>query len=167
LTGFHEFNPRAVRIAVALMFTAVGANVFLMLHQGPLVYIEGTKNAIARRPYERTLASALREQLRSRPGAVVLMNTSVYPHVVALSGIPLRQAINESDKEYYQAALEAPAQHAAIILAQAGDPIEQAVHDHPAGLTEVGHFAAQDQPSITLYVSDTWRANAPAAAGQR
>jgi hypothetical protein len=165
LAGFREFNPRIARFAIALMFVGVGVNVLLMLHQGPLVYVEGTKNAVARRPYESILATALREQLRSRPGGVVLMNTSVYPHVVALSGIPLRQTINESDKEYYQAALETPAQRAAIVFAQAGDPIDRAVHDHPAGLRDVGHFAAKDQPAITLYVSDTWRANAPPAAG--
>lgn len=167
LAGFKEFNPRAARPAVALMLAAVGVNVLLMLHLGPPVYIEGTKNAIARRPYEGVLAKALREQLGLRPDAVVLTKTSVYPQVVALSGIALRQTINESDKEYYQAALQAPAEHATIVLAQAGDPIEKAVHDHPAGLTEVGHFVAQDQPSITIYVSDTWRVNAAPGAGQR
>ena len=44
-----------------------------------------------------------------RPGAPVLMNTSVHPEFVAFSGIPLRQTINESDREYLQAALAAPA----------------------------------------------------------
>jgi hypothetical protein len=167
LTGFREFNRRANRVAAALMFAAVIINAALMLHQGPMVYIEGTKNAIARRPYEQLLASALREQLKQHPGAVVLMNSSVYPHVVALSGIPFSQTINESDKEYYKAALESPAQHATIVLAGAGDPIETAVRDHPAGLIEVGHFSARFQPSITFYVSDTLPANAPAGAGQR
>ena len=49
------------------------------------------------------------------------MNTSVYPELVAFTGIPLRQTINESDREYLQAALAAPAAHAAIVLAFDGD----------------------------------------------
>ena len=155
LAGFREFNPRLTRIAAALLFAAIGINTALMARQGPLVYIEGTKNAIARRPYEQVLATALRAQLASRPSATVLMNTSIYPQVVALSGIPLHQTINESDKEFYQEALAAPARHAAIVFATEGDPIEKAVHDHPDGLTEVGHFSAKDQPDMTLYVSDT------------
>ena len=68
------------------------------------------------------------------PAAVVLMKTSVYPHLVAFTGIPLRQTINESDKEFYSAALAAPATHAAIVLAFDGDEIDRAVKAHPAGL---------------------------------
>ena len=79
--------------------------------------------------------------------------------MVALSGIPLRQTINESDREYYQAALAAPAQHASIVMALEGGAIEEAVKQHPAGLVEVGHFSAGCQPAIMLYVSDTSRTN--------
>ena len=49
------------------------------------------------------------------------METSVYPQLVALTGIPLRQTINESDEQFYTAALAAPATHAAIVLAFDGD----------------------------------------------
>jgi len=44
---------------------------------------------------------------------------------------PLRQTINESDKELYRAALAEPAQHAAIVLAFDGDAIDDAVKAHP------------------------------------
>jgi hypothetical protein len=156
LTAVHEFKPQWTRVVAGILFVAVAVNVGIMLRHRPLVYVEGTKNAGARRPYERVIASALRAELAKRPGAIVLMDTSVYPHVVALSGITLRQTINESDKEYYQAALEDPAQHAALVLTLAGGQIEQAVHDHPAGLREIGRFSAKDQPAVTLYASDTW-----------
>ena len=63
------------------------------------------------------------------------MDTSVYPELVAFTGIPLRQTINESDKEFYAAALAAPAAHAAIVLAFDGDAIDAAVRAHPEGLT--------------------------------
>jgi hypothetical protein len=154
-TALGEFKPRWTRAATAILFLAIGLNLGIMLRHRPLVYVEGTKNAGARRPYEREIASALRAQLAKRPDAIVLMDTSVYPHIVALSGIPLRQTLNESDKEYYQAALQAPAQHAALVLTLAGDQIEQAVHDHPAGLVEIGRFSALYQPAATLYASDT------------
>jgi hypothetical protein len=155
LTGVNEFKPRWARAVIVLPFVLAGLNLAIMLRHRPVVYVEGTKNASARRPYERVIASALRAELAHRPGAVVLMDTSVYPHIVAMSGIPLRQTINESDREYYQAALEDPVQHASIVLTLAGDAIEKAVRDHPAGLTEVGRFAAPYQPAVTLYVSDT------------
>jgi Dolichyl-phosphate-mannose-protein mannosyltransferase len=155
LTALREFKPRWTPAAAAILSLVLGLNLAIMLRHHPIVYVEGTKNASARRPYERTIAAALRAQLVKRPDAIVLMNTSVYPHIVAMSGIPLRQTINESDREYYQAALESPAQHASLVLALTGDQIEQAVHDHPAGLTEVGRFSAPGQPAVTLYASDT------------
>jgi len=155
LTAVSEFNPRWKKIAGTALFALVAANAVMMLRERPLVYVEGARNAAARRPYEREISAALRAQLVRRPGGVVLMDTSVYPHIVALSGIPLRQTINESDKEFYQAALKAPAQRASLVLALAGDPIEQAVREHPAGLTAVGRFSAPYQPAVTLYVSDT------------
>ena len=166
LTAIAEFNARWVRATAGVLFAFLGLNVVIMLRHRPLVYVEGTKNASARRPYERVLAAALREQLAKRPDAAVLMDTSVYPQVVAMSGIPLRQTINEGDLEFYNAALAAPAQHASIVMALAGDPIEKAIQEHPEGLVEVGHFSSKGQPDVTLYVSDTFRSiNGPASTG--
>jgi hypothetical protein len=166
LTAIAEFNARWVRAAAGVLFVALGLNLAIMLRHRPVVYVEGTKNASSRRPYEREIASALRAQLARHPDAIVLMDTSVYPQIVAISGIPLRQTINESDREYYQAALEAPAQHVSLILTLAGDAIEQAIHEHPAGLTQAGTFSAPGQPAVTLYVSDTSHAiSRPGVAG--
>ena len=125
------------------------------MRERPLVYVEGTTNINARRPYELQIPPALRALLAERPGGMMLMDTSVYPEIVALTGIPLRQTINESDLEIYQAALAAPAAHAAIVLAFDGDEVDRAVQAHPDGLTAVRRFSAQGQPSGTLYVSGT------------
>ena len=46
---------------------------------------------------ELEIPPVLRALLATRPGSRILMNTSVYPELVALTGIPLRQTINESD----------------------------------------------------------------------
>jgi hypothetical protein len=151
----REFKPGSVRYLSILLFLIIGLNTGWMLREGPPVYIEGTKNIEARRSYETEIPAALRQQLASHPGGIVLMETSVYPQIVAFTGIPLSQTINESDKEFYHAALAAPAQHAALVLAFNGDEVDQAVHAHPEGLKAVQHFSAPWQPSGTLYVSVT------------
>jgi len=163
LGAVRDFKPAWTRVAAAVLFVAVAANAVEMARERPLVYVEGTKNAQARRGYEREIAAAIRKLLAPRPGATVLMETSVYPQIVALSGIPLRQTLNESDKEFYQAALADPAGHAAVVLAFNGDEIEQAVQLHPGRLKAVRQFAWSGQPSGTLYVSDTPVAQSAAA----
>ena len=99
----------------------------------------------------------LRRLVAERPGGSVLMNTSVYPELVAYTGIPLRQTINESDQYIYREALAAPAAHAAVVLAFDGDEVDLAVKANPEELTAIGRYTAQGQPSGTIYVSDTWR----------
>ena len=163
----REFKPRLAHYVVVFLFVLLALNAAWMLREGPPVYIEGTKNVESRRAYEQEIPAALREQLAARPGGVVLMETSVYPQIVAFTGIPLRQTINESDKEFYRAALAAPASHAALVLAFDGDEIDGAVHAHPAGLTAVRWFTASGQPAATLYVSDTSGAAPSAGAPAR
>ena len=156
----RHFAPRKSRatwtiLATSLLFVLVGMNAYGMLRERPLVYVEGTKNIQAHRPYELEIPPVLRALLVQRPGGVLLMISSSDPQIVALAGIPLRQTINESDLEIYRDALAAPAAHAAFVLAFDGDEVDQAVHTHPAGLTVYRRFSAPGQPSVTLYVSDT------------
>ncbi len=141
--------------AAAILFAVTGLNAYEMLRERPLVYVEGTKNIQAHRPYELEIPPVLRALLARQPDAVVLMITSSDPEIVALTGIPLRQTINESDLEVYRDALTAPAAHAAFVLAFDGDEVDQAVRAHPVGLSVFRRFSAPGQPSVTLYVSDT------------
>ena len=163
----REFKRRWLHAAAVVLFALVGANLGLMLQHRALVYVEGTKNIDARRPYEEEIPPAMRDLLASRPGAPVLMVTSVYPNLVAFTGIPLRQTINEGDQDVWQQALSAPAQHAAVVLAFAGDPIDKAVEEHPQGLTLVRRFSAPTQPAAALYVSDTSGPGARATGAAR
>ena len=153
LGAVREFKPAWTRSALALLTAAVTLNVAMMVWERPLVYVEGTKNMEARRAYDEQIPPALRALLSKRPGGTVLMVTSAYPEIVADTGIPLRQTINESDKEFYRAALADPAAHARIVLAFDGDDVDRAVKAHPAGLTAVRRFATPGQPSGTIYVS--------------
>jgi hypothetical protein len=151
----RSINPRWVQCAALALFALIVANAGQMLRERPHVYVEGTKIIEARWPYDLEIPPALRALLAERPGGVVLMDTSVFPEIVAFTGIPLRQTINESDLEIYSAALAAPAAHAALVLAFDGDEIDRAVKAHPQGLTAVRHFSTIGKPSGTIYVSDT------------
>jgi len=164
LAAVEQFKPRAVdrrwaNSAAALLFAVLVLNATEMLREHPLTYVEGVKNIESRRQFEIEIPPALQSLLKDQPGGEVLMETSVYPNLVAFTGIPLRQTINESDKEFYQAALAAPAAHAAVVLAFDGDEIDRAVRAHPQGLTAVRRFSASDQAAGTLYISDTARAH--------
>ena len=158
LTGWREFAARSLRYAVGGMLALIGWNAVVMIKERPLVYVEGTKNVESRRAYDAEIPPVLRALAAEHTGEPVLMNTSVHPEFVAFSGIPLRQTINESDREFLQAALAAPATHAAIVLAFAGDDVDRAVRAHPEGLKAVRRFKAEYEPEGTIYVSDTYPA---------
>jgi hypothetical protein len=151
----REFKQSSARFAAALLYAMVAINAWAVLREDPLTYVEGTKNIESRRKFETEIPPVLRSLLATRRDGIVLMETSVYPNLVAFSGIPLRQTVNESDKEYYSDALAAPATHAAIVLAFDGDEIDRAVKAHPDGLKMIRRFDASGQKSGTVYVSDT------------
>ena len=151
----RQWKREWIRPVAALVIALAVWNAWKVTAEKPLTYIEGTKNIAARRPLEEAIPPLLRALLARRPGGLVLMETSVYPNLVAFTGIPLRQTINEGDAEFYAAALADPAKHAAIVVAFDGDEIDRAVKAHPEGLTAVGRFAAPGQPTATVYVSGT------------
>ena len=148
--------PILPKLAFAFLIALAGLNVFALLRAHPVVYVESTKNADARRPYDDSIPPALQSLLAADPRAPVLMNTSLYPEIVAFTGIPLRQTINESDLGIYRAALASPATHAAIIVSFDGDEIDTAVKAHLADFTLVNSFSAEGQPSAAIYVSTKW-----------
>ena len=77
-------------------------------------------------------------------------------HVGALqqAGVPLRRTLNEGDYDSWQAALRSPAEHAAYIVAIAGDQVSKAVAEHPEGLTELTVLCTTGQPCARIYRSD-------------
>ena len=154
---FKRYGRRAnwENATALLLFALLAVNAVEMIKEGPAVYVEGERNIEAHRPYQLEIPPVLRRLLAERPGGVLLMDTSYDPEIVAFTGIPLRQTINESDLGIYRDALNAPAARAALVLAYDGDEIDRAVHEHPDGLTVYRRFSAAFQPSVTLYVSDT------------
>lgn len=169
--GSWRFLPRFLsRLVLARALTAIvfvsafalaALNLVQLFRDGPLVYLEGTRNLEARLPYDENLPPVLDDLLSLLPHAPVLMNTSAYPEIVAFTGIPLRQTINESDLEIFRAALVAPARSAAIIVAFEGDEIDRAVKAHPENLAVAGRFTANTQPAATIYISTKWMDQSP------
>ncbi len=152
-------NPRLKRwrtAAVVLLFAALAANLFEMLHESPLVYVEGRKNSDARDFYNQAIPDTLRYLHSLAPQSLILTDTSAYPTIIPLAGLDYRQTLNESDKQFFQAALASPADHTPIVLAFAGDEVAAAVQAHPQHLIEYRIFHAKDQPDATLYVRDTF-----------
>jgi len=147
--------------AVGAFFAFAGLNVVQLFRAGPLVYQESRTNLEARLPYEADIPPILQDLLSFLPHCPVLMDTSAYPELVSLTGIPLRQTINESDLEIFRAALAAPAENAAIIVAFEGDDIDRAVKAHPQDLAVAGRFTANKQPPATVYFSTKWMDQSP------
>ena len=157
----QRLAPLLPKLAFALLFSLACLNVFALLRSGPIVYIESTKNAHARQPYDDSIPHALRSLLTLDPHATVLMDTSIYPEIVAFTGISLRQTINESDLGIYRSALADPAAHAAIVVTFDGDEIDTSVRAHRSDFTLIGSFAAQNQPPAAIYASTSWLHRAP------
>ena len=153
--------PLLPKLAFVLLFALAALNVFALLRANPIVYVESTKNALARQPYDNAIPPALQSLLILDPHATVLMNTSIYPEIVAFTGIPLRQTINEGDLGIYRSALADPAAHAAIVVTFDGDEIDTAVKAHRADFTLIASFAAKNQPSAAIYASTKWLHRAP------
>jgi hypothetical protein len=144
-------QPRSILIAVLACCTL--ANVGQMIAQRPLVYVEATKNFAARGAYTQTLATALARLHTLDPAALVLVDTSDFPTIIPRAGLTYRQTLNESDKQFFGAALASPATHVGIVLAFDGDAVAEAVRAHPQNLRLLAHFAAPGQPASALYVS--------------
>jgi hypothetical protein len=153
LGAVREFKPAWQKYAAGVLFLLLGFNAARMVREIPLTYMEGVKNIQARRFFEKEIPPALREELARQPGATILMDTSVYPNLVAYTGIPLKQTINESDLWIFDEALRTPAAHAQLVLAFDGDAVDQAVKAHPEGLAAVRRFYARGQAAGTLYRS--------------
>jgi hypothetical protein len=158
LDAVDQFKPRTLKpswhaVAAGLIAGLLALNAVEMVREHPPTYVEGVKNVQSRSALEEQIPPALRALLAERPGATILMETSVFPRLVSLTGIPFRQTINEADLGIYLHALEHPAQDAAIVLAFDGDEIDRAVKAHPCGLTPVRSFFQKGQPAATLYLS--------------
>ena len=57
----------------------------------------------------------------------------------------------------FHAALAAPAQHAAYVIAMTGDPVAKAVEEHPEHLTELVVLCTYGQACARVYQSEIYK----------
>ncbi len=150
-----QWQPLAGRLLFPVTLALVLGNSVAMMYAVPLVLKEGMVNSTTRVALEGSIA----EQLRTfPPGVPILMYNSEHVGALQQAGIPLRQTLNEGDYDSWTAALAAPADKAAYVVAIAGDPVSRAVAEHPAGLTELMVLCTTGQPCARLYKSDIFGA---------
>jgi hypothetical protein len=146
-----QSQPLGKRVMQPIVLLLVALNTVGMMYRTPLVLKEAINNSTTRIGFE----SALGRQLLALPkGSAILMYNSDHVGALQYAGIPLRQTINEGDYDSFRAALAAPAEHAAYVVAIAGDPVSTAVAAHPAGLTELTILCTTGQPCARIYQSD-------------
>jgi hypothetical protein len=127
----------------------------LARYDTPLVLKEALVNSTTRVPFEQNLALVLADL---PPGTPILMQESDHIGALEDAGIPLRQTINESDYDSWHAALQAPAEHAAYVVALEGDAVAKAVEEHPEGLQELTILCGTGQPCARVYQSERFGA---------
>lgn len=142
--------PKWNRIIAAFAFAMILGSNILLLHATPLVFQEAKVNAATRIPFERALAQKL---ILLPPSATLLMYTSAHIGALQQIGFPLRQTINEGDYTRWQEALADPAAAADYIVAIDGDPVAEAVQNHPQNLELLFVICSTGQPCARIYLS--------------
>ena len=153
---WSESQPLVKRVMQPIALLLIALNTIGMMYRTPLVLKEAITNSTTRVGFE----TALARQLLSFPqGSTILMYNSDHVGALEDAGIPLRQTVNEGDYDSFHAALAAPAEHAAYVVAIAGDPVATAVAAHPEGLTELTILCTTGQPCARIYKSDLYQSD--------
>ena len=152
---FDQPYPLVARLLQPITLLLIALNTVAMMYKIPLVLKEGIVNSITRVAFESSIA---REIHAFPEGVPILMYNSEHVGAIQQAGIPLRQTLNEGDYDSWKAALDAPAEHAAYVIAIAGDPVSRAVAAHPQGLTELTVLCTTGQPCARIYQSDAFHA---------
>jgi hypothetical protein len=148
---WSESQPLAKRLMQPIALLLIALNTIGMTYRIPLVLQEAIANSTTRVGFETALA---RQLLAFPKGSTILMYNSDHVGALQDAGIPLRQTLNEGDYDSFQAALAAPADHAAYVVAIAGDAVSAAVAAHPEGLTELTILCTTGQPCARIYQSN-------------
>jgi hypothetical protein len=144
-------RPLLSRLMPQIMLALIVANSIAMMYHVPLVLAEAQRNSLTRVAFQTAVARQLDDL---SPGLPILIKNSEAIGALQIAGIPLKQTVGESDWESWSQALQAPAQHAAYVVALGDDQVMQAVKAHPDGLTELAVLCTTGQPCARIYRSD-------------
>jgi hypothetical protein len=139
------------RLFQPLVLVLIVLNTVVMVRFIPLVLKEGIVNSSTRIALETAIA---RELQSFQPNVPILMSTTDHIGALQDAGIPLRRTLNESDYDSWKAALDAPAERAAYVIAIEGDPVSKAVKANPQGLNEMTILCTTGQPCARIYRSN-------------
>jgi hypothetical protein len=153
---WSQSQPLKARFLQPIALLLVVLNTLTMMYFIPLVLKEGMVNATTRMSLETSVARVLKS---FPPGVPILMYNSDHIGAIQDAGIPLKQTVNEGDYDSWKAALAAPADHAAYVIAIKGDPVSKAVDANPQGLTELSILCTSGQPCARIYRSDKFGAS--------
>jgi 4-amino-4-deoxy-L-arabinose transferase-like glycosyltransferase len=148
-------HPREAQLILLASIILILVNTAVLIHKVPLVLQEAIANSRTRIPFEQAYARAL-DALP--PQGPILVWTSDHVGAFQDAGIRLRRTINESDYYQWRAALQAPAQSAAFVVAADKDAVTQAAHEHPEGLTLINIVCSTGQPCVRFYKSSLYHA---------
>ena len=153
-TRLAAWQPIASRLLQPVTLALIAVSCVFMMYKVPLVLAEAQHNSVTRIPFEESIARELRT---FPPGVPILMYMSDHVGALEMARIPLRQTINETDYDSFHAALAAPAQHAAYVIAVTGDPVAKAVEQHPEHLTELVVLCTYGQACARVYQSEIYK----------
>jgi hypothetical protein len=149
-------QPLKSRLLHPLALSLIVLNTIAMMYFVPLVLKEGIVNSTTRI----SLETAIARQLQTfPPGVPILIFSSDHIGALQDAGIPLMQTLNEGDYVSWKAALAAPAEQAAYVVAIKGDPVSEAVDANPQGLTVLTVLCTTGQPCARIYKSDLYGAS--------
>lgn len=114
----------------------------------PVCYREAWANSRSRLQLETQLAQALAPIPED---STILMYTSDYIGAIQKAGIHFKRVISENTFIAWDSARSAPFAGADYIVAVAGDPVAEAVHINPRGLTKVAIIRTLGKPEVTIY----------------
>ena len=144
-------QPLVARLLYPVSLSLAALNCVGMMHWQPLVLKEAMVNSTTRIAFESAVARVMNGFPRGVP---IMMYTSDHIGAVQQAGRPLKEMVSELDRDSWKIALEAPADHAAYVIAVAGDPVAKAVEEHPQGLTELTVLCTTGQSCARIYQSD-------------
>jgi hypothetical protein len=151
----RRFSSREMKRLVAIAAVLfVGWSYYGVWHEIPICLREARVNSVDRIAIETKLGAELAKMPAE---STVLMYLGEHGGALQRMGIPLKHTINECHDRYWQSALMNPAMMADVIVATDGDPLAQAVQDHPQGLEKVTELSVPRQRPIAIYRSTRQR----------
>jgi hypothetical protein len=147
-------KPLVAKLLQPVTLALIALSAVFMTYKVPLVLAEAQNNSRTRIPFEESIAHELET---FQAGVPILMYESDHVGALQMAKIPLRQTVNETDYDSFHAALAAPAQHAAYVVAIGDDQVAKAVKEHPENLNELVVLCTYGQACARVYRSEIYK----------